>query len=99
LLIGFNFETLLVGVWLCFRSISITLYDVASPVIVNKLIDYDRATFLSWFSFLSTVGRFLALLVLGVIADLLGIGTIWIGAGSILIITNYFLYGISKGVD
>ncbi len=99
LLVGLNFSGALVGLWLIFRSIFITIFDIAAPVLINKIIKQDRASLLSWFSLLLTAGRLVALLIIGIIADKLGIGIIWIIAGMILLVISGLLYKLQKDMD
>lgn len=78
------------------RSFFINVYEVLSQIVVNKIIIKDRATMLSFFSFLSGIGKIVAIIVIGIIADKFGVGVVWIVSGLILLLVTTQIYLTQK---
>ncbi|MBP9758861.1 MFS transporter [Candidatus Dojkabacteria bacterium] len=81
------------------RSIFVNIHEVLSQIIVNKIIKTDRASMLSFFSFLTGIGKIIASLFIGIVADSFGIGSVWILAGLILLVISWQLYQVQKYAD
>ncbi|MEI7579888.1 MAG: MFS transporter [bacterium] len=81
------------------RSIFLNIHEVLSSIIINKMIKTYRAAMLSFFSFLSGIGRIIGTLFIGIIADHYGVGSVWILAGLILLIITWQLYQVQKAME
>lgn len=81
------------------QSFFINLHEVLSQLIINKIVEDDRASMFSFFSFLSGIGKIISILSVGFIADNYGVGSVWILAGLIIIIISWQLYLVQKHMD
>jgi len=78
------------------RSFFINIHEILSSMILNQIIKTSRASMLSFFSFLTLIGKIIGTLVIGTISDKWGVGTSWIFAGLILLIITWQLYQVQK---
>lgn len=81
------------------QSFFINIYGVLSQIVINKIIQVDRASMFSFLSFLSGIGKIISILSVGFIADTYGVGSVWILAGLIIIIISWQLYLVQKHMD
>jgi fucose permease len=81
------------------QSFFINLHEVLSQLIINKIVQVDRASMFSFFSFLSGIGKIISILSVGFIADTYGVGSVWILAGLIIIIISWQLYMVQKHIE
>jgi MFS family permease len=81
------------------QSFFINIYGVLSQIVINKIVQVDRASMFSFFSFLSGIGKIISILSVGFLADTYGVGSVWILAGFIIIIISWQLYMVQKHMD
>lgn len=81
------------------RSFFVNIHEVLSQIIVNKIIVDNRASMFSFFSFLTGIGKIIAILFIGIMADTYGVGSIWILTGLILLVISWQLYQVQKHIE
>ena len=78
------------------RSFLQSIHDVISPNIVNKIIEKDRASLLSFLSFVSTIGSIIASTTIGRMADVSGYITPWVICAVLMMVISFLLYKVQK---
>jgi len=81
------------------QSFFVNIYGVLSHVMMNKIVQVDKASMFSFFSFLSGIGKIISILSVGFIADRFGVGSVWIFAGSLIILISWQLFLVQRHVD
>lgn len=91
------YEQSIVLVLVICRGFVYSLHDTVSPIIINQIIKNNRASILSFFSFLSNIGKIVGTFFTAYFVEKIGIDGIWIICGLTFVIITFFLFKVQRG--